>query len=134
MRKVQIFLKMICSYIAAVTVRTICITLPCWKNYTRNMHVSCMFLQISCVLHHACFMHVPHTMYLHVSCFMHGTCMEHVRNWDVFHACDMYEPCMLHACHYHECTMHEPCMHGLAVVSSPDLIRRWGWFWVWDRD
>ena len=45
--------------------------------------------------------------------------MEHVRNWDVFHACGMYEPCMLHEYHYHECTMHEPCMHGLAVVSSP---------------
>ena len=90
--------------------------IPCWKNYTRNMHVSCMFQQISCVLHHACFMHVPHTMYMHVSCSMHETCMENARNWDVFHACDMHEPCMLHACHScHEWTMHEPCMHEWSV-------------------
>ena len=103
---------------------------PCWKNYTRNMHVSCMFLQISCVLHHACFMHVPHTMYMHVSCPMHGTCMEHVRNWDVFHACYMHEPCILHewhSCHEwtmqcHECTMHEPCMHGLAGCWKSILL------------
>ena len=40
---------------------------------TRNMHVSCMSQEISCVLHHVCFMHVTHTVCMHVSCSMHGT-------------------------------------------------------------
>ena len=70
---------------------------------------TCMFLQISCVLHHPCFMHVLHTMY------MHGTCEKLGRFSCMWHD----GPCMLHEWHScHQSTMHDPCMHGLAVEKA----------------
>ena len=72
-----------------------------WLRYPagKTTQETCMFHACHSQFH-ACFtMHVSCMSHIQCAWMFHVPCMEHVRNWDIFHAWNMYEPCMLHECH-----------------------------------
>ena len=101
------------------------IRLPCWKNYSWNMHVSCVSAQfmhsLQCMFH-ACTTYNVHACFMFHAWNMHGTC-EKLGHFSCMDMLELCMTCMNHACHVnlfmpwmnHAWTMHESCMHEWSV-------------------